>query len=63
MANAVFALATDAASRGYGVLVFYSSRQGLQATAILISDAMLTEQISADILNNRSDLSSFAGRL
>jgi hypothetical protein len=54
--NAAVALAIETTSSGYSILVFCSSRQGSQATAILISDAMQTEQISADILDKRSDL-------
>lgn|ERR1700722_17566645 len=53
---AVVALAIETASSGYSVLVFYGSRQGSQATTIPISDAMPTDQISADILDKRFDL-------
>jgi replicative superfamily II helicase len=56
LSNAVVALAIETATSGYGALVFCSSRQRSQATAVLISDAMPTEQISTDILDKRSDL-------
>jgi hypothetical protein len=53
--NAVAALAIETTPNGY-VLVFCSNRQGLQATAILVRDAMSTEQISADVLDKGPDL-------
>ena len=56
LSNSVVALAVETAMSGYGALVFCSSRHGAQATAVLISDAMPTNQISADVLEKRSDL-------
>jgi DNA polymerase theta len=56
LSNAVVALAVETATSGYGALVFCSSRQGCEATAVLISGAMPMEYISADILDKRSDL-------
>lgn len=54
--NAVVALAIETATSGYGALVFCGSRQGCQATAVLISGAMPMKHISADIWDKRSDL-------
>lgn len=56
LSNAVVALAVETATSGYGALVFCSSRQGCQATAVLISGAMPTKHVSADILDKRLDL-------
>ena len=56
LSNSVVALAIETATTGYGVLVFCSSRYGTQTTAVLISEAMPTEHIPADVLNKRSDL-------
>lgn len=41
---------------GYGALIFCSGRQRSQATAVLISDAVPTEQISVNVLDKRSQL-------
>lgn len=41
---------------GYGALVFCSGRQRSRATAVLVSDAMPTEQIFVDVLDKRSEL-------
>lgn len=54
--NAVVALALETAMSGYGALVFCSSRQGSQSTAVLISEAMPTDQIVGDVLDKRMDV-------
>jgi len=54
--NAVVALALETAMSGYGALVFCSSRQGSQNTAVLIARAMPTENVSVDVLDKRRDL-------
>ena len=54
--NSVVGLAVETATKGYGVLVFCSSRNGTQATAGLISEAMPMDQISADALDKRYEL-------
>ena len=56
VSNAVVSLALETATSGYGALVFCSSRQGSQATALLISEATPTEQISAEMLDSRMDV-------
>ncbi|KAG9229284.1 P-loop containing nucleoside triphosphate hydrolase protein [Amylocarpus encephaloides] len=55
--NAVVALANETARKGYGVLVFCSSRMGCEADASLISQVLpRPEEIDAEILLQRSDL-------
>lgn len=54
--NAVVALALETAVSGYGALVFCSSRQGSQSTAVLIAETMPTENIALDVLDKRMDL-------
>ena len=54
--NAVLALALETALSGYGALVFCSSRQGSQTTAVLIAEAMPTGNVVADVLDRRLDL-------
>ena len=54
--NAVVALALETATRGYGALVFCSSRQGTQSTAVLIAEAMPTHDIPLDVLSRRMDV-------
>ncbi|KAK5047903.1 hypothetical protein LTR84_006091 [Exophiala bonariae] len=54
--NAVVALAVETASSGHGALVFCSSRAGVERMAILISDAMPTTNIAADIWDKRQDV-------
>jgi replicative superfamily II helicase len=54
--NAVVALALETAMSGYGALVFRSSRQGSQSTAVLIAEAMPTQSIPMDVLDKRMDV-------
>lgn len=54
--NAVVALGLETAMSGYGVLVFCSSRQGSQNTALLIAGAMPNEILTLDVLDKRMDL-------
>ena len=56
MVNAVVALAVETASHGYGALVFCSSRQGSQSTALLVSDAMPVDLTPHDLLGKRADV-------
>ena len=56
LSNSVVGLAVETATMGYGVLVFCSSRYGTQTTAVLISEAMPTDRISADALDKRYNL-------
>ena len=56
MLNAVVALAMETAMSGYGVLVFCSSRQRSQNTAVLIAEAMPTDEIVMDVLDKRMDV-------
>lgn len=54
--NAVVALSVETAMSGYGALVFCSSRQGSQNTALLIADALPSDNIAMDLLGRRMDL-------
>jgi replicative superfamily II helicase len=54
--NAVVALAVETATSGCGALVFCSSRQGSQNTAVLIAEAMPTENVVIEVLDKRMDL-------
>jgi replicative superfamily II helicase len=54
MNNAVVALAVETATKGYGALVFCSSRQGSQTMASLISQTMA--KAAPEILDKRMDI-------
>lgn len=54
--NAVVALALETATSGYGALVFCSSRQGSQSTALLIAGAMPIGNIDPSVLESRMEL-------
>ena len=55
--NAMVSLAVDTALAGYGALVFCGSRQGCQASAIIISEAMSTIYAGDEgLFNKRQDL-------
>ena len=56
MTNAVVALAVETAVAGHGALVFCSSRMGSEVMALLISDALPTDQVEKATLDRRGDL-------
>lgn len=59
LVNAVVALAVETATKGYGALVFCSSRRGCELDATIIAQAMPgVEEIPPDVMERRSDLLS-----
>lgn len=56
MLNSVVALAVDTASKGYGALVFCSSRLGVERIASVIADAMPSDQTSSDTHEQRTEV-------
>lgn len=59
LVNAVVALAVETATKGYGALVFCSSRKGCELDATIIAQAMPgVEEIPPDVMERRSDLLS-----
>jgi replicative superfamily II helicase len=57
LVNAVIALAIETASKGYGALVFCSSRAGAERDAELISRAMYDlSQVPVQTVEGRNDL-------
>ena len=59
MTNAVISLAIETVEAGYAALVFCSGRQGCQATALTISEAMpCGEGLADDILDRRKEVLS-----
>lgn len=56
MLNAVVALAVDTAVKGYGALVFCSSRLGVERIAGVIADAMPSDQSSIDSHDQRIEV-------
>lgn len=57
LVNAVVSLAVETASKGYGALVFCSSRAGAERDAELISRAMHDPTtVSNDVIERRNDL-------
>ncbi|SLM40041.1 dna-directed dna polymerase [Lasallia pustulata] len=59
MTNAVISLALETVEAGYAALVFCSGRQGCQATALMISEAMpCREGFADDILHRRKEVLS-----
>ena len=60
VSNAVVSLSIETAKAGYGALVFCGGRQGCQATASLVSEAMpvVNQQLDERILERRKDVIS-----
>ena len=64
LSNAVVALAIETATNGYGALIFCGGRQICQATALLVSEAMISEAMMTCkgaedlLLNKRKDVIS-----
>lgn len=59
MTNAVISLAIETVEAGYAALVFSSARQGCQATALMLSEAMPSPEGSkGDIVDRRKEVLS-----
>lgn len=54
--NSVVALAVETAMMNFGALVFCSGRQSSQNMAALISEAMMGDNVSGEILERRKDV-------
>lgn len=59
MTNAVISLAIETVEAGYAALVFCSARQGCQATALMLSEAMPSlKGFTGDIVDRRKEVLS-----